>query len=352
MLSLRRQQTLLRCTSRLHLASLNTSHVLPCPHLTLTPVRSYNRYKQSKKDQEIKLLNQVNKIETPQQRVWHLYDATDQIVGRLAQDIAAKLMGKYKPTYQFGADVGDHVVVVNCEKVQFFHAYKTKQMVYHRHSGWPGGLKTLTAYRVLQTHPERVLIHAVRGSLPKNKSRDIRMARLHLYKGPVHPHYRELGALSVVRDPPADNKTGLIREKGPVVVASPQRLALIVRRSKWHFVQTELRDPKYYTKLHIGIPRAPHPTPYEMHVRFEKEYLEKQRRRRDASNISLFNPPEDFKESVKNLPGIPPLASASSSSSSASSSSSSSASSSSSSSSSSSKPSSKGKSKGAKGKKQ
>src|SRR5579871_4861119 len=102
------------------------------------------------------------------QRQWYLVDASGQRLGRLASDIARVLRGKHKPSFTPNADVGDFVVVVNAAKVTF-SGKKLTDKLYYRHSGFPGGLRTMTLEKMLQTHPERVLEEAVRGMLPHNK---------------------------------------------------------------------------------------------------------------------------------------------------------------------------------------
>ena len=120
-------------------------------------------------------------------RSWYIIDAKDQTVGRLATRIATVLRGKHKPTFSPHVDGGDYVVVINAEHVAFTGTkMDTKQ--YHRYSGYPGGLTSLTAREVLSTYPERVLTAAVKGMLPKNRlSRQI-IKKLKVYGGESHPH--------------------------------------------------------------------------------------------------------------------------------------------------------------------
>lgn len=120
-------------------------------------------------------------------RKWYVIDANDQVVGRLAVEIARRLRGKHKPTYTPHIDTGDYIIVVNAEKVRFT-SNKLEQKVYHHHSGYPGGLKTITAKRLLQTRPERVLELAVRGMLPKNALGRRMFKKMKLCIGPDHPH--------------------------------------------------------------------------------------------------------------------------------------------------------------------
>lgn len=120
-------------------------------------------------------------------RRWALLDASGRVLGRLATEIAGLLRGKHKPAFSPHLDTGDFVVVVNAEKV-VLTGKKLKTKLYHRHSGYPGGLKTTTAERMLKTHPTRVVEYAVRGMLPKTKLGDALFRKLKVYAGPAHPH--------------------------------------------------------------------------------------------------------------------------------------------------------------------
>lgn len=121
------------------------------------------------------------------QRQWYVVDASGQTVGRLATQIARVLIGKHKPEFSYNVNAGDFVVVVNADKVTFT-GRKWTQKEYRHHSGYPGGLKSVTAASMLRKHPERILETAVRGMLPKNRLRDIRMTYLKVYAQPDHPH--------------------------------------------------------------------------------------------------------------------------------------------------------------------
>jgi large subunit ribosomal protein L13 len=120
-------------------------------------------------------------------RQWFQVDAAGKTVGRLASEIAKVLIGKHKPTYSLNQDAGDFVVVVNADKVRFT-GKKLTDKIYRHHSYYPGGLKSTQAKDVLAKHPTRVLELAVRGMLPKNRLRDIRMTRFKIYALPNHPH--------------------------------------------------------------------------------------------------------------------------------------------------------------------
>jgi len=129
-------------------------------------------------------------------REWHIVDAEDQILGKLATRIARLLMGKHKPLFSRNMDVGDSVVVINADKVRVT-GNKEKQKMYYRHSGYPGGLKTTSLERMMQTHPNRVIEHAVKGMLPKNRLQARMMKRLRVFVGDSHPHLGQTGAAAV-----------------------------------------------------------------------------------------------------------------------------------------------------------
>ena len=121
------------------------------------------------------------------QREWYVVDATGQTLGRLATQVARRLRGKHKPIYSPSVDTGDYVIVVNAEKVHVT-GRKLDQKIYYRHSGYPGGLKQITLRDLLQKHPSRVIKHAVRGMLPKNRLGRRMFRKLKVYAGPDHPH--------------------------------------------------------------------------------------------------------------------------------------------------------------------
>ena len=118
---------------------------------------------------------------------WILVDADGQNLGRLATRVAQALMGKARPDYTPGVDLGDSVVVINARKVAVT-GKRVEDKVYYRVSGYPGGLKATPMKDQLAKHPERVIESAVRGMLPKNRQRARLMGRLHVYAGPEHPH--------------------------------------------------------------------------------------------------------------------------------------------------------------------
>lgn len=121
------------------------------------------------------------------QHDWYVVDAAGQRLGTLAVRIARALSGKHKPTWTPHIDDGDHVVVLNADKVEL-GGKKWDQKKYHRHSGFPGGLRTETARDVQQKHPERLIERAVRGMLPTNRMRDEQLRRLRVYAKDAHPH--------------------------------------------------------------------------------------------------------------------------------------------------------------------
>ena len=120
-------------------------------------------------------------------REWHLVDASDKVLGRLSTQIASLLMGKHKPLFCRHLDVGDYVVVINAEKVRVT-GNKARQKFYYRHSGYPGGLKSVSLERMMQTHPTRVIEYAVKGMLPHNRLQDRMMKRLRIFTGDAHPY--------------------------------------------------------------------------------------------------------------------------------------------------------------------
>jgi large subunit ribosomal protein L13 len=121
------------------------------------------------------------------EREWYVVDATDQTLGRLATRVARILRGKHKPIYTPHLDCGDYVIVVNAERVNVT-GRKLEQKMYYRHSGYPGGFKSINLGDQLQKHPERVIQAAVRGMLPKTKLGRQMSKKLKVYAGPEHPH--------------------------------------------------------------------------------------------------------------------------------------------------------------------
>lgn len=118
---------------------------------------------------------------------WYVVDATGQRLGTLAVRIARALSGKHKPTWTPNIDNGDHVVVVNAEKIEL-GGKKEDQKLYYRHSGYPGGLRVRTARDLRAKHPQRLIENAVRGMLAPNRTRNDQLRRLNVYVGESHPH--------------------------------------------------------------------------------------------------------------------------------------------------------------------
>ena len=121
------------------------------------------------------------------ERAWHLIDATDQTLGRLSSRVARLLMGKHKPMFTPHMDTGDYVVIINAEKVRVT-GRKALQKVYHRHSGYPGGLKTITLGKMMKEFPTRAIEHSVNGMLPHTRLGSGMKKRLRVFAGAEHPH--------------------------------------------------------------------------------------------------------------------------------------------------------------------
>ncbi len=120
-------------------------------------------------------------------RKWYIMDATDKPLGRLAVDAAKILRGKHKPIYTKHVDTGDHVIIINADKVVMTGATKGDESVYH-HTGWPGALKSVKRQTELDKNPEEAIRRVVRGMIPHNKLGDATIKKLKVYRGPVHPH--------------------------------------------------------------------------------------------------------------------------------------------------------------------
>lgn len=127
-------------------------------------------------------------------RQWLLVDAQGETLGRLATKVAALLLGKHKPAFTPGVEMGDFVVVVNAQKIVVTgtrtHSKLTEKL-YHHHSGYPGGLKTVSLKDQLQNHPDRVILSAVWGMLPHNKMGRHLMAHLRVFGGEEHPNFTQ-----------------------------------------------------------------------------------------------------------------------------------------------------------------
>jgi large subunit ribosomal protein L13 len=121
------------------------------------------------------------------QRDWFVVDASEKTLGRLASEIAHRLRGKHKAEYTPHVDTGDYIVVINAEKVKVTGA-KTTDKMYHNHSGYPGGLKSISFEKMIDHAPERVLQRAVKGMLPRNPLGRAMFKKLKVYAGTEHPH--------------------------------------------------------------------------------------------------------------------------------------------------------------------
>ncbi|MDH7577493.1 MAG: 50S ribosomal protein L13 [Bacillota bacterium] len=121
------------------------------------------------------------------ERKWYVIDATGKPLGRLASEVARILRGKHKPTFTPHIDVGDHVVIVNAEKVKLT-GKKLEKKFYIRHTGYPGGLKMQDYETLLRTRPERAIEKAVWGMIPHNRLGRQIYRKLRVYRGPAHPH--------------------------------------------------------------------------------------------------------------------------------------------------------------------
>ena len=124
-------------------------------------------------------------------REWHVIDASGKVLGRLATQVAILLMGKHKPIFSPNLDTGDFVVVINAEKVRVT-GNKAKQKLYYRHSGYPGGLKSISLEKMMQTHPTRVIQYAVKGMLPHTRLGASMIKKLKVYAGDTHPHLTQV----------------------------------------------------------------------------------------------------------------------------------------------------------------
>ncbi len=120
-------------------------------------------------------------------REWCVVDATDKTLGRLASQLAHRLRGKHKPEFTPNMDTGDHMVVINAEKIKVT-GNKLEDKIYYRHTGYIGNLKSINLGKLMDTHPERAIQTAVKGMMPKNPLGRAMFRKLHVYAGPEHPH--------------------------------------------------------------------------------------------------------------------------------------------------------------------
>jgi len=124
-------------------------------------------------------------------RAWHVVDADGLVLGRMSTEVALRLRGKHKPIYAPHLDTGDHVIVVNASKV-VLTSDKAEKKVAHRHTGYPGGLRTTSYTDLMARRPEEVVRKAVKGMLPKNRLGRSMLRKLKVYAGPDHPHAAQL----------------------------------------------------------------------------------------------------------------------------------------------------------------
>ncbi|MDQ7010266.1 MAG: 50S ribosomal protein L13 [Mariprofundaceae bacterium] len=121
------------------------------------------------------------------ERKWYIVDASDAVLGRLATKVATVLRGKHRPQYTPHADCGDHVIIINAEKVRVTGNKETQKM-YYRHSQYPGGLKSIRLDKQREKHPERIIELAVKGMMPKNPLGRSMLKKMKVYAGSDHPH--------------------------------------------------------------------------------------------------------------------------------------------------------------------
>lgn len=162
---------------------------------------------------------------------WHVVDATDQPLGRLATRVASLLRGKHRPTFTPNLDMRDFVVVVNASKVRFTGKNKMQQKTYYRHSQYPGGLKAVTLEKMMATHPERVIEHAVRGMLPHNRLGAKLRGHLKVYVGAEHPHGAQI-------------KTAAMAERIPVARPKPEPVKAEVEEAVSAAPPEEVAEPE------------------------------------------------------------------------------------------------------------
>jgi large subunit ribosomal protein L13 len=125
-------------------------------------------------------------------REWHVIDATDKTLGRLAPQVANLLMGKHKPIYAPHLDTGDYVVIINAAKIKVT-GEKAEEKIYYRHSGYPGGLKSPAFKDIFDKSPQYIIEHAVKGMLPHTSLGEAMFKKLKVYPGNEHPHQAQVG---------------------------------------------------------------------------------------------------------------------------------------------------------------
>jgi large subunit ribosomal protein L13 len=151
------------------------------------PVRILDARPQSVSSSKAELVPTYQPKTADVQRTWHVIDASDVVLGRLASQAARLLRGKHKPYYAPHVDTGDYVIVVNAGQVSLSGS-KGEQKFYHRHSGYPGGLKSRSYGDLLATRPQIIIEKAIKGMLPHNRLGRQMASKLKVYAGPTHPH--------------------------------------------------------------------------------------------------------------------------------------------------------------------
>ncbi len=121
------------------------------------------------------------------QRDWYLVDATDKVLGRLATEVARRLRGKHKPIYTPHVDTGDYIVIINAEKIRVT-GNKENNKMYHHHTGFPGGIKSVNLKTMRAKYPDRIIMSAVRGMMPKGPLGRSMLSKLRIYNGTEHNH--------------------------------------------------------------------------------------------------------------------------------------------------------------------
>ncbi len=138
-------------------------------------------------DKDIKMKTTLSAKPSTITKKWYLIDATDLVLGRVASQIAKILRGKHKTSYTPHMDCGDYVIVINADKIQLT-GKKLQNKMYYRHTGYVGGIKSVSAGKLLETHPDRVLYKAVERMISRNKLGRSQMTNLRIYAGAEHPH--------------------------------------------------------------------------------------------------------------------------------------------------------------------
>ena len=150
------------------------------------------------------IVTKVKQTDVP--HTWQVLDGRDQTVGRLATQVARFLLGKHRPHYVPYHDTGDHVVVINCSQLRFT-GRKWQQKHYYHHSGYPGGIKSISAADLFAKDPCEVLRRAVKGMLPKNKLQEKRLKKLKTYAGEQHEHVAQLKDTATTTTTAQENDT-------------------------------------------------------------------------------------------------------------------------------------------------